>query len=55
MAANLPEGYAEVGCWDLGRVPRWLIALLLLPSLAAMVAAAAVDSAILYLKAGGGR
>ena len=52
MAANLPEGYAEMGRWDLGRLPRWWVALLLLPALAAMVAAAGVGSAVLYLKSG---
>ncbi|MYH40888.1 MAG: DUF3267 domain-containing protein [Chloroflexi bacterium] len=52
LATSLPEGYARIGRWDLGRVPRWRIVVLLLLSLASMVAAASVGSAILSLKSG---
>ena len=52
MAASLPEGYAEVGRWDLTQIPRWLIALLVVLSLVAMVVTANVALAIEQLKSG---
>ena len=52
MAASLPEGYEEVGRWDLTQIPRWLIALLVVLSLVAMVVTANVALAIEQLKSG---
>ena len=52
MAASLPEGYAEIDRWDLARIPRWLIAVLVVLSLVAMVVTANVAIAITQLKSG---
>ena len=52
MAASLPEGYEEVGRWDLTRIPRWLIAVLVVLSLVAMVVTANVALVIEQLKSG---
>ena len=52
MSATLPEGYAEVGRWDLGQVRRRVIVLLFVLSLVAMVVTANVAIAINYLASG---
>ena len=52
MAASLPEGYEEIGRWDLSRTSRRLIAVLVVLSLVAMVITANVAIGIEYLKSG---
>ncbi|MXW34756.1 MAG: DUF3267 domain-containing protein [Chloroflexi bacterium] len=52
MAASLPEGYEEIGRWDLGQVRRRVILLLVVLSLVAMVVTANVAIAITYLASG---
>ena len=52
MAAPLPEGYTEIGSWNLGQVPRRVIVLLFVLSLVAMVMTANVAIAIQYLASG---
>ena len=52
MAADLPEGYVEIGRWDLGQVQRRVIVLLFVLSLIAMVVTANVAIAIRYLATG---
>ncbi len=52
MAATLPQGYEEIGRWDLGQVQRRVILVLLVLSLIAMVVTANVAIAIKYLATG---
>ena len=52
MRASLPEGYEEIGHWDLGEVPRRVIVLLFVLSLVAIVVTANVAFAIQYLATG---
>ena len=52
MAATLPEGYEEIGRWELGQVRRRVIVLLFVLSLVAMVVTANVAIAIKYLATG---
>ena len=52
MAATLPEGYAELGRWNLSQVRRRVIVLLFVLSLVATVVTANVAIAIQYLASG---
>ena len=52
MAASLPEGYAEIGRWELAQVPRRAVVLLVVLSLVAMVVTANVAVAVKYLATG---
>ena len=52
MSATLPEGYAEIGRWDLGQVRRRVIVLLIVLSLVAMVVTANIAIAIKDLATG---
>ena len=52
MAASLPEGYEEVGRWDLTQIPRRLVALLFVLYLVAMGVTVNVALGIEGLKSG---
>ena len=52
MGATLPEGYAEIGRWNLGQVRRRVIVLLFVLSLVAMAVTANVAIAIKHVASG---